>query len=1139
MLTGGVDAATLRVRVEGGQAQAEAQRTERSLDRLGRSGMSAQRALARLGVTLSVGLAFRKIIRETAEQEHTLAQLEARLQSTGHAAGRTMRDLTDLSNALQATTTYSNEAVEGVQALLLTFTRIQGEVFDRALTTTLDLATAMGTDARSAALQLGKALNDPAQQLTALTRSGVSFTDAQRDMVRAMVEAGDIAGAQNLILEEMQTQFGGAAEAARNTFGGALAFLANQFADAFKIGREHTGRLTDAINRLGHEIPRLRDAFISLGIAMGTVYAIQFAPMAIAAAQAVAGWTTATVALAAGVKSLSTALALLQIAIGPKGWMLLGVTALTVLIYKHIRAKREEAEAIEATRQAAAREHRERMDNLATLTRKELEAQRIKLEARRAELEAMDLLSMAGPGRDFSHERAAELMAVNAQLLKIRDLLKEVDEVMRGGGDGAEDMAEGVRTLTQALEQLRATIEARAFQRAVERVFRARLEGGLVGVPGIPTLPPEPVTMHLDLPERELEEFNRRLRDFGQYLLDNADVLMSVSRSALHLADTLGILDARSRQALRGLVTLVEGIQGLRRAQEAAAAGHAAMAAAGKAGAVIAIATGLAQVVQSIISGAAATRKAAEEYNRALREAHARWQRTLRDLARDLADPGPYERGLHALERNLRQLIEEFLEAFDISPRQAEAFRQLPDDPDEWLDWLTEMQWRFALWGDASREWGAIVDHARRALEKAAEAEAARIAQIQNTLDLEQLRLEGLDEEARALERQIELQRAVADGYTEAQLAQLEHIQELREQKRAAEEAAHALRRLGDFEMALARARMEASPDDLETRRVLGELEIARTVDSFRDLVEAGIITQEELDLLAQILTDNLAAALRDVEAAALAAAEALRHQGAQFEQDVAIRELLLAGDDKGALIARLDMQAQDELFRARLLLEAGVITEEAFNRLRTVILGETLQAIEAFEQAARDAAEAAEAAARAERFRAHQDLENLRIRGLVAQGRDEEAQALRDQLELMRAIQEGRGGEYIALLLEVQALEAARRASDSLARSVRDTTDAMEAASRALNAPRGLRLSLLQWRAQDPRLGGAMFPQPTSDSGRLTQSTSFNFGKESITVVAAKGESGDELLGRILDAANRRARGGSGNVFETLSEGV
>ncbi|MGH9250586.1 MAG: peptidoglycan DD-metalloendopeptidase family protein, partial [Acidimicrobiales bacterium] len=66
---------------------------------------------------------------------------------------------------------------------------------------------------RTQSILLGKALNDPIRGLTALRRVGVSFTEAQQEQIRVLVESGDVMGAQKIILGELTKEFGGAAAA--------------------------------------------------------------------------------------------------------------------------------------------------------------------------------------------------------------------------------------------------------------------------------------------------------------------------------------------------------------------------------------------------------------------------------------------------------------------------------------------------------------------------------------------------------------------------------------------------------------------------------------------------------------------------------------------------------------------------------------------------------------------------------------------------------------------------------------------------------------------------------------------------------------------------------------------------------------
>ena len=79
---------------------------------------------------------------------------------------------------------------------LLTFGSVTGDTFTKANVLALDLSVAFGKDLQSSAIMVGKALNDPLKGLTALSRIGVQFTAEQQEQIKAMVEVGDVAGAQ-------------------------------------------------------------------------------------------------------------------------------------------------------------------------------------------------------------------------------------------------------------------------------------------------------------------------------------------------------------------------------------------------------------------------------------------------------------------------------------------------------------------------------------------------------------------------------------------------------------------------------------------------------------------------------------------------------------------------------------------------------------------------------------------------------------------------------------------------------------------------------------------------------------------------------------------------------------------------------
>lgn len=233
-----------------------------------RAGTQMGRNISNVLKAIGVGLFFRQVIRNTVEQQRVTAQLEAVLKSTGHAAGFNRDELLQMASAMQQVTTFGDEAVVGAQNVLLTFTRIGKEVFPTALESVLNVATALGMDLKSAAIQVGKALNDPVVGLTALTRSGITFTDEQKDVIKALVETGRQADAQKLMLQELERQFGGSARAAKETLGGALTSLGNAFGDLLEgdAGSPGVRDATSAINELTATLndPQVKEGFAAI-----------------------------------------------------------------------------------------------------------------------------------------------------------------------------------------------------------------------------------------------------------------------------------------------------------------------------------------------------------------------------------------------------------------------------------------------------------------------------------------------------------------------------------------------------------------------------------------------------------------------------------------------------------------------------------------------------------------------------------------------------------------------------------------------------------------------------------------------------------------------------------------------------------
>ena len=218
--------------------------------RLGKSlSMNVTAPIAALGFTA---------VKAFQQQSKAIAQMEAGLKSTGATVGYTSQQLQTMASNLQAKTLFGDEDIlQNATAQLLTFTNITGDQFARTQQAALDLATRLDGDLKGASIQLGKALNDPVANLSALSRSGIQFSDEQKEVIKSMAETGRLAEAQTLILDELNKQYGGSAEAAAKADGG-FTQLANSFGDL----QEEFGKIL--VDVLQPVVQFLRDAIAGL-----------------------------------------------------------------------------------------------------------------------------------------------------------------------------------------------------------------------------------------------------------------------------------------------------------------------------------------------------------------------------------------------------------------------------------------------------------------------------------------------------------------------------------------------------------------------------------------------------------------------------------------------------------------------------------------------------------------------------------------------------------------------------------------------------------------------------------------------------------------------------------------------------------
>lgn len=170
--------------------------------------------------------AFGSVTDAAAVQETAVKGLDAALSKLGDGAAAVSASLQEQAAALQKVTRFGDEAIIQGQALLATFTQNADEI-EQATAASLDFATAIGVDLNTAFLLLGKAA---AGDTATLSRYGIILDENIPKTERFAA-----------VIEKMNEQFGGRAQADAKTYAGLIDQISNAFGDLKeKVGQAIT-----------------------------------------------------------------------------------------------------------------------------------------------------------------------------------------------------------------------------------------------------------------------------------------------------------------------------------------------------------------------------------------------------------------------------------------------------------------------------------------------------------------------------------------------------------------------------------------------------------------------------------------------------------------------------------------------------------------------------------------------------------------------------------------------------------------------------------------------------------------------------------------------------------------------------------
>lgn len=205
---------------------------------LGAGGASSIAATGGIAA-LVAGLGY--AVSEGAEAQVVLAETDTLLERTGAGAYLTARQMSDLAGAVQGYAGVSDEAVLSGENMLLGFRNVSSQaavlndVFERTVKLGTDVSTRTG-DVTGAIALLGRAVDDPIAGMNRLRAARIQLTEAEKANITALQESGDMLGAQQALLDAVESRVGGLAE----TYG-------QQFTGSVDRAKEKVGEMAEAL----------------------------------------------------------------------------------------------------------------------------------------------------------------------------------------------------------------------------------------------------------------------------------------------------------------------------------------------------------------------------------------------------------------------------------------------------------------------------------------------------------------------------------------------------------------------------------------------------------------------------------------------------------------------------------------------------------------------------------------------------------------------------------------------------------------------------------------------------------------------------------------------------------------------------
>lgn len=198
-------------------------------------------------------------IQEAIKANDEWTTMQATLSVTGRNVEETSAKIKELAKSTEDLTRFQGGQVVQAAGLLSVYRNINEDMFPRTIMLAEDMARVFGRDLAGQTQMLARALQAPETANRLLRQSGVELTDQLQKQIKVMVDAGDIAGAQRIILDELEASYAGLADTLGEEVADRLIRVQNQFtAIKTELG-------TDLLPLLEELIPVAETAGIAFG----------------------------------------------------------------------------------------------------------------------------------------------------------------------------------------------------------------------------------------------------------------------------------------------------------------------------------------------------------------------------------------------------------------------------------------------------------------------------------------------------------------------------------------------------------------------------------------------------------------------------------------------------------------------------------------------------------------------------------------------------------------------------------------------------------------------------------------------------------------------------------------------------------